>query len=253
MLLLLARTTTAAAIIVDGNPGEWPLAASVATSPQISSNPYLYADIAEVFFTNDASHIYWRIDTYADTNWTPLGGHFMQVCMNTDNDTTTGATSLGGCNVLPTSDFGFDYVFLINSTDSGIPTVQAFYCIGNDCSTAAPPVQVNSIGNVTEVGIAVANLGISGCTAGSGCVIPTIIFSETAANPTYNDWVPSPDNTFDAPIPGPTAINLRTIEPNKSKPLIIILMATGILISSMMMAVTMIKCRQEKINKTDSI
>ena len=111
VLLFVSTISVAYAlqINVDGDPSDWVPEASVATSPPIPGTLHPGSDIAEVFFTNDRDNFYWRIDTYADPQWSSNDGHFMQICMNTDNDTSTGAQTLNGCNVFATESFGFDY------------------------------------------------------------------------------------------------------------------------------------------------
>jgi len=207
LFVLSVSSVQALQISVDGDPSDWVSAASVATSPPIPSNPLPGSDIAEVFFTNDQNNFYWRIDTYDNPDWSANDGHSIQICMNTDNDTSTGAASLNGCNVSPTEDFGFDYMIIIRAVGEQSPTIETYIC--PDCFTSGSPGIVASSGNVTEIGVPIADLQINDCTSGADCVIPTTIYS-SALNPAYSDWVPNPNETFNVAVPGPTAVSLNT-------------------------------------------
>jgi len=211
VVLLVASFVSIASALqidVDGDPSDWVSEASVATSPPIPNTIYPGSDIAEVFFTNDTNNFYWRIDTYAPPQWNLSANQvFLQICMNTDNNINTGAPSLSGCNVSPTGNFGFDYLIFIRANGTPTPSIETYVC--PDCNTHGSLAQVASSGTVTEVGVPIGDLNLSGCTSGADCTIPTIIYS-SALDPAYNDWISDPNVTFDVAVPGPTAVSLNT-------------------------------------------
>ena len=213
IILLLADLAVATTIVVDGMPGDWPSAALITTDTQYPGNPYLRSDIEQVFFSNDTTHLYFRIDTYAATEWGYTSANtlpYMEICLDVDDNTSTGAL-VPVCN----NHAGYDFILLINSTPGGVPDPLLIYCTGptqSDCVAWGPSaVQVASTGNVTEIGIHAAGLGISGCNTGSSCVIPAVLYSDTFMNPAYSDWVPEPNGQMILPIPGPTAVQLQQI------------------------------------------
>lgn len=209
VLLVISIVSIASAlqITVDGDPADWDSAASVATSPSIST-PLAGWDIKEAFFTNDQNNFYWRIDTYAPPQWNlPANQVILQICMNIDNDTSTGVNLNGSCNSSSAPNFGFDYMILVYSNGSSQPTIETYYC-GTDCNSPASPAQIASVGTVTEIGVPISDLNLTSCVSGSDCPIPTTVYSTQF--PLLVDWAPDPDQTFTVALPGPTAVSLNT-------------------------------------------
>jgi hypothetical protein len=200
--LVVTNPVFAKTIIVDGDPSDWsdpPAQGPLINDP--NEAPILEnLDIGDVYFTNDTTNIYFRIDTLAGTNWS---GTTMVVCLNTD-----GSDATGRADPLCNNAVGIDYIFQFISPDENdapLFVLAARYCTAGGCvnfpAAQRPGVEgarqlPAATGTATEIGFPIAVLrrtqagaaaanGIpSVCTSASPCFIPTrIILGNPAAEP----------------------------------------------------------------------
>jgi len=232
LLLVVASAPSAYAttITVDGNPatfaGEWPTTPAtslIVTDPD--EGPILQSlDISDVYFTNNTTTIFWRVDTLAGTNWPSTT---MVFCFDTDNSTATGSVD-PVCN----NAAGIDYIITFQrsgTTLAPLNIVDFLYCVGGpSCSDVFSRVGVqgsrqlpNGTGTVTEIGIPISllrqtDLAATGapngvpaaCNSGSPCPIPTrIILGNPASEP--DDDV-SLLTGIVPELPGPTPVTLTS-------------------------------------------
>lgn len=115
LLVLTSSLVFALVITVDGNIGDWtpsgggPNDARVAQDvdePGIDNK----WDVEDVFFTNDGSNMYMRWDTISDTAYL---GTFQLICIDNDNNTTTGGEVSQCDGQVGTNMEGVDYVAYI--------------------------------------------------------------------------------------------------------------------------------------------
>jgi hypothetical protein len=206
VLAMPAKPAHALTITVDGNGADWPLAAllfsDVNEAGIIDSR-----DISDVYFTNNTTNLFWRYDTFASpTNYNLEGLSYPYVilCMDTDNNATTGT------NGLQCGQNGVDWAVQISRTAPfGTFSASLFQC--NPGCTAAGGVPVATAGNITELAIPLATLGITGPSPAcpTGRIIPaSIYFDGQTGDP--DDSVPG-GGTLASNIPCPTPVTLTSL------------------------------------------
>jgi len=207
LLLVVASAPSAYAttITVDGDPSDWPGGSSVGTDPADVTTPFAEpeVDISEVFFTNDTTYMYWRIDTYGTpTRWDDGGSGFpiLFVCLDTDNNTGTGIT-IASCG----SQAGVDYRIRLdgNGPSSITPTLRQ--CATAACSTlvAGADISAAAVGNVTEIRVRLSDMGIT-----TNRSVPSAIYFDNRELP--NDDNTPNSGTFPTIVPGPTPVTLTS-------------------------------------------
>lgn len=201
-LFLFAGVVYAATITVDGDGSDWPAGAFLTTDPDEDFSPYEseMSDVSDVYFTNSATDLFWRFDTYSDTIWTDS---YVHICMDTDNDTGTGTTASFRCGFQSGVDY---YIQITGTTFAG----QLSDCTGGSCSPLpGATVEFATSGNVSEIGVGVDDVNAT------ENAIPSTIGFETVRLEMLDTVAVTPS------IPGPTAVTVRTsgVESNRASPL----------------------------------
>jgi hypothetical protein len=225
-VLLVAGVASAITIVVDGAKevawngagGQTP---GIQTDPDEATIDNRY-DIKEFRWTNDAlmtspwGHMYFLVETFGnlDVNYPPLAPQII-ICVNTDNNTTTGNTASGYCNDMA----GIDRKITVNLVALSV-LVQRW--TGTAWATVAQPVggmrsvawqDTGGVGIAdlpyVEIGVDLQSLGvINGATCLSA--MPTAIYYDNGmVDP--EDAVPGV-GTFNIGCGSPTAIALNNLQ-----------------------------------------
>ncbi|WP_160317038.1 hypothetical protein, partial [Ardenticatena maritima] len=198
LLLALATTVWAATIIVDGDrEATWssiPVGQPDANEGTISDD----VDINLVKWTNDTTNMYFMIDTQGTPR---LSSGFnptrVYICLNTDNNTTTGST-YNNCN----NQSGFDRYILIN----GASSVEVYDGSFNLISNGTLGYNTSATTPVIEVSVALSDLGFGPGNCPSQ--VPTVVYYD---NGTTDPDDNTPDSgTFNTNCGSPTAVTLET-------------------------------------------
>jgi hypothetical protein len=213
-------------IIIDGNPADWPAPGPLATKvtdPQEASTPD-DTNVSAVWFTADTIAVFGRIDTYANTRWTPVTPPFspyVVFCLDTDNNTATGRT-VGLCRNMP----GVDYEFQIVG-NNGSPTISLLKCDTTSCAVQAATTSVASQNNVTEFSAKLSDMGIDGANCTPSSTIPFAVYFDNADFPP-DDNVPD-SGTATITLSCPTAVRLVSSSAAEAPSLLALPWAGGIL------------------------
>lgn len=195
LALIVYGFALATIITVDGNPAEWPVAALVAqTTTNIGAAAPQEIAIQQVYFTNDTSKVYFRLETAATTDWSQAG--LMAICLGSE---AAADVVFGPC----TSDFT-----LILDNMLGSATL-----VDNSAAPAATStgIEVAVDGTTTEISILLANLNITAANCGAGCTITSKIVVDAAISD-GNLGVDYTDTAFGSALPvgstSPTTLNV---------------------------------------------
>jgi hypothetical protein len=212
IILLTVQAAYAITITVDGTresawDGDMGQLPGIQSDPDESGITDGY-DVEEFRWTNDATNMYFLMDTYASTIWTGNPAPTLVICINLDNNTATGG-SYSNCNNMT----GIDRSIVV--TRYGIDVYDGDPNTGTLISATT---QDATSGDITEVSIDLASLGIGStfsCIQGMpaaiyfdngigdpddhtpdtglftiGCGSPTsITISESNAQPSSAQWV----------------------------------------------------------------
>jgi len=182
LALLIFGVAYATTITVDGNPADWPGGAFLTTDPNDAMEPG--GDLSDIYFTNDTTYLYWRFDTYAETNWMELNTVF--ICMDTDNNQSNGTSDCCG------GGFKADYALEISENSFQLKDGTD----GSGCDNAASSTgSVATADSTTEVRALLSELGIN-----SNRTIPSQIEAIFA-----DDLVEG----LEPVIPGPTVVRVE--------------------------------------------
>jgi hypothetical protein len=199
LILLMAIVSTALAITitVDGSRESAWDGGGTQSDPNEAAVTNDGVDLVRVQWTNDTSNMYFLFETYAITNWnrTPQRP-YIWMCMNTDNNTSTGSTFPGVC---PGS--GYDRYVLIEGPTPLSVTVydELFGVIGAATSVVA------TSGAITELSIDNASLGFTSTNCG-------LASSSVLMDGRTNDPDDNVRDTEDIPLTcgDPTAISMSS-------------------------------------------
>ncbi len=164
MALVMVGLAFAAAITVDGDPAEWLPASLVAqTTTNTGSAVPSAISIQEVYFTNDTSKIFFRLETATTSDWSQAG--LVAVCLGTE---AAADVAFGPC----TSDFT-----LILDNMLGTATL-----VDNSAAPAenATGIEVAANGTTMEISILLANLNITAANCSTGCTITSKIIVDAS-------------------------------------------------------------------------
>ena len=189
LTFLVFGTVLAWTITVDGDPSDWPTSPSASIGTDVDETDIPDDnDIKEAFATNSTSTAFFRVDTYANTNY--AAGEFIWICLDIDANAGTGYTGLAPC-----SDLGVERYIEVKGSFADIYT-----CTATGCSRTGSGTRAHS-GNVTEVSASLADLGIN-----SNRTVKTKFYFD-------NMDYPPDDGTdiFDWDIPDGTAVTLTSI------------------------------------------
>lgn len=200
LALLMVGGVFAGVITVDGQPSDWDLSMNE-TFPPIDLEDYpdsvdLSVDIAEYWATNDSTNVYYRIDTWTNTDWNNIQS--FAVCMDVDPAVNSGCGPTWGC------DSDADYALVIDPLFATTKLVDASTCA--NVPGAAPSASSDTF--VTEVSIPLAALGLSGSNC-APCYIGTQIIMQYGF--TLSDADVFPDTGYYLQMVGegsPTSLDL---------------------------------------------
>jgi hypothetical protein len=200
--ILPIRNALALTITVDGNPADWPPGDAPA-GPRIGTDPadlgggQAGVDIGALFFTNNPSTLFFRVDTQPGSV-TLRTGTTMWLYLD---------TVPGGNNLAPSSSGNISRApqltdFVLEVTGSGL--ARTFYtCSSGAClPTTTPPASFQrgntGTNNVTEFGIAPSEVGVTSSTT-------SINIAAGMDGPGGNDDTTS---FFTTTVPGPLPVTL---------------------------------------------
>jgi len=157
VLVIGAGIALAAAVILDGNPGDWSGIAPAVTDPQ--GDAPINADIAAVFYQSDQNNLYFRID--ADVRLDAIGNQSPQVNAGPNQTVTLNSNGTLLMNLSG------------SVSDDGLPTPAALTSIWSVVTGPGLPVPL-SFGNpalpTTQVGFAAAGTYALRLTASDGAL-----------------------------------------------------------------------------------
>ena len=164
MALLVYGFAFATAITVDGNPAEW-LPASLVAQTTTNFGEVVPSEISiqEVYFTNDSTKVFFRLETATTSDWSQAG--LVAICLSTEAAVDV---AFGPC----TSDFT-----LVLDNMLGTATL-----VDNSAAPAetATGIQVAVDGTTTEISILLANLNITTANCSEGCTITSKIIVDAS-------------------------------------------------------------------------
>ncbi|MCI0519932.1 MAG: hypothetical protein L0Z70_06700 [Chloroflexi bacterium] len=149
--LMIAGIAYATNITVDGNAADWP--ALAALSVETTGAPPAEAAISAVYFTNNTTHLFWRFNTAAATDWTQIG--YMAICMDSE---AAANVAFGPCTS--------DYTLQLDPTNG--TAILWDNSSGNQISAT---IAIASEGSVTEISMLLSNVSITPANCAAGCTI----------------------------------------------------------------------------------
>ena len=164
MALFVSGIAFATAITVDGNPAEWLPASLVAqTTTNTGAVVPSAISIQEVYFTNDSSKIFFRLETATDSDWSQAG--LVAICLGTE---ATADVAFGPCTS--------DYTLILDNM-LGTATL-----VDNSVAPTenATGIEVAVNGTTTEISILLANLNITAANCSAGCTITSKIIVDAS-------------------------------------------------------------------------
>lgn len=157
-------------------------------------------DIEEFLWTNDQTNMYFLFDTYASTIWTGNPEPTVILCIDTDNNTSTGG-SYANCNNMS----GIDYsVEIFRDPILGLRVI--VYQGDPVNGTAVAGGTVASVGDVTEISVALSDLGMDSVCQGG--MRSAIYFDNGIGDP--DDTTPD-TGTFELICGSPTAVEVNAL------------------------------------------
>ena len=158
--------------------------------------------------------MYWRFDTETATRWTPLSGGvpFVDICMDTDNNTTTGFT-IGVCGNQPGVDFRIR-VFGWNNILAFDHQIVLLRCTTALCVTvvagASLSVETLAGGAVNEIRARLSDMNITGPSPAcpGGAPIPSSLYFDNG-EASNDDNVPNA-GFLSANVPCPLPVTLTS-------------------------------------------
>ena len=154
----------AATITVDGNPADW-LPASVVAQTITNTGATVPAEVSiqDVYFTNDTSKLFFRLETVAATDWSQAG--IVAICLSTE---AAADAAFGPC----TSDYT-----LVLDTLMGTATLVNNSGSLPDTTTG---IEVAVSGTTTEISILLSKVNITSANCSTGCSISSQIIVDAS-------------------------------------------------------------------------
>ena len=174
-------------------------------------------DIQEFKWTNNASNMFFLMDTYATTIWTGTPFPTLIICLDMDNNTATGGTytNCAGMSGIDRS---------ISATRFGAEIYDSDPNTGNFINVAS----LGRAGEITEIGAAFADLGLGTTFTCGGTIVAAVYFDNGIVDPDDN----TPDTgTFNIGCGGPTAVGLANQSAEWMNPagtLLVLVLALGL-------------------------
>jgi hypothetical protein len=211
LALLLFGAAYAYVITIDGDPSEWQLSMNE-TPPELNleedpDSIALGVDIAEYWATNDSLNLYYRVDTWVDTDWDNITA--FAVCMDVDPATHTSCGAGWGC------DSDADFALVIDPLATTVELLDADTCL--PVPGAVPDAA--SAGPVTEISVPFAGLGLNSTNCDPECFVNTQIIMQYGVDQTEADLFP--DLGYFSQIVGggsPTSLGLTSFSAGSSQP-----------------------------------
>lgn len=264
VLALVFGTVAVNALVVtvDGDDtGDWgtnPLSCTIGSAGcsraisdpvDVTSPPAAFYDIINVGITNDATNLYVRLDFEgngdATTNtwiFTVTGRPILTICFDLDDDTSTGVTRTAGNCDGDESMTGVDYFVRLTADEfnPNVPSISLVNCSSGTCVGAAHTIAFGYDADadaITEIGIPMANLGITpgtcpdGGTQPPGCSFRMGLYYDNGVAPS-DDSVP--DNGYATAIFGggsPTAVSLQSVTANSSSPTTALILGSALMLA----------------------
>lgn len=211
LALLLFGAAYAYVITIDGDPSEWQISMNM-TPPEdgLEEDPDSIdysVDIAEYWATNDGLNLYYRFDTWTDTDWDNI--EVVAVCMDVNPDTHASCGAGWGC------DSAADFALVI---DPGIGTTELL-----DAETCNPVPGATpdafSAGYVTEISVPFAGLGLNSTNCDVDCYVNTQIILQYGVDLSEADLFPD-TGYFAQQVGGgsPTSMGLVSFSAGSARP-----------------------------------
>lgn len=165
-------------------------------------------DIEQFLWTNDQDNMYFLMQTFATTIWTGTPIPTLVVCIDTDNNTTTGG-SYANCNNMIGIDRSIVYT---RANFNGTVLTGTIY--DGDPNAGIPIAGASgarlATGRVNEVAMSLTDLGINSSSACINNMRAAIYFDNGISDP--DDRTPD-SGTFTIGCGTPTAVNLQSFTP----------------------------------------
>ncbi|GEM_PF-4806672 len=197
-------------ITVDGSGGDW-LAASKITTDDDESGISDTWDFKDIYFTTDNTYMYWRFDSYTNTIWSSVGLNvrYVQICMNTDNNTGTGST-IGNCNNMA----GVDRILQVYGPKSGNNLNVVLYDDDWNVLSSTNAAAANQT-SVNEARVQLSDLGINSNCSSSYDMPWAMYWDNQITDP--DDNVPN-TGTLTVQINCPTAVTFSSMTARAAAP-----------------------------------
>jgi hypothetical protein len=182
MALLLFGSAYAYVITIDGDPSEWQISMNM-TPPEdgleeLPDSIDYGVDIAEYWATNDGINLYYRFDTWTNTDWDNI--QVVAVCMDVNAGTHASCGANWGC------DSAADFALVIDPSMGTTELLDADTC--NPVPGAVP--DAFSAGPVTEISVPFSGLGLNATNCNFACYVNTQIILQYGLNLTEADLFP---------------------------------------------------------------
>jgi len=205
LILLMAIVSTALAITitVDGSRESAWDGGGTQSDPNEAAVTNDGVDLVRVQWTNDLSNMYFLFETYADTPWNRIPDPpYIWMCMNTDNNTSTGSTFPGVC---PGS--GYDRFVKIEGDPLRVRVFNSTFGL------VPATTSVATSGSITELSIDNASLGFT--SANCGLASSSVFMDGRTGDPDDNVR-----DTEDIPLTcgDPTAISMTSFDATAHNP-----------------------------------
>lgn len=211
MALLLFVSAYAYAITIDGDPSEWQVSMNM-TPPEdgLEEDPDSIdysVDIAEYWATNDGLNLYYRFDTWSNTDWDSI--QVVAVCMDVNPDTHASCGTGWGC------DSAADFALVIDPSMGTTELLDAETC--NPVPGAAP--DAFSASYVTEISVPFAGLGLNSTNCDFDCYVNTQIILQYGVDLSEADLFPD-TGYFAQQVGGgsPTSLGLVSFTAGSAQP-----------------------------------
>lgn len=216
-LVLGTAVVHAITIVVDGIEEAVWTSGSGSQLPGVANDPNESgianeADIELMRYTNDQEYFYLLLKTYGSpTRWSTVVLTRLDICMDTDNDPATGGT-YANCPGMTGIDrtIRVQPYFSLNTFQTELQFVVYNGIFVNPIAggnSEGPSVDVATQGDITEIRLALASLGLNSSAACDGTVNMNIYFDGGDTDPDDN----LPDSgSFQANCGSPTAVSLQS-------------------------------------------
>lgn len=155
MLLITASIVYAKTITVNGDGSEW-IPSEIIVDDANADNGGAGQDIDAVYFTNNTTTAYFRVDTVGNTDFS--GDSVLAICIDSDDSTVTGAT-VPECNGI----VGADFSIIISPADACGSGVGELALANYDTLSDSVPPSLNrvTVGAITEIEIGLADIEVT--------------------------------------------------------------------------------------------